>query len=219
MLRRYLQNNNDVCLILNFLCILPIFKIWSLQHIQTVKICKIQWNWWFLKVSIVLQISPQRKLISLWNLRLIFIRFEIDKELFTDFLYISVHTCAHTRQKYARTHFIASKRTRSHLRLLCARVCTDLYEKSFDNSLLSYEYKSKISLRSELVLRRYLQNNTDVWLILNFLCFFNICWIFASKFHSNLKLMQIFLDYLETQFQNVTILLEKIYLSQLTVVL
>ena len=37
-MRRYLQNNTDVCLILNFLCILPIFKILSLQHIQTVKI-------------------------------------------------------------------------------------------------------------------------------------------------------------------------------------
>ena len=46
--------------------------------------------------------------------------------------------------------------------------------------------------------------------------YFEYFWIFASKFHSNFKFMQIFLEFLETQFQNVTILLEKIYLSQLT---
>ena len=28
---------------------------------------------------------------------------------------------------------------------VCARVCMDLYEKSFDDSLLSYEHKSQIS--------------------------------------------------------------------------
>ena len=40
-----------------------------------------------------------------------------------------------TRRKRAHTH--------ARLRLVCARVCTDLYEKSFDNSQLSYKYKSQ----------------------------------------------------------------------------
>ena len=119
----------------------------------------------------------------------------------------------HTR---ARARFFATKQSSARFCLVCARVCTDLYEKSLDNSLLSYWYKSQVSLRSDLSLRRYLQNNTDVYLILIFLCFVNIFWIFASKFHSNLKIMQIFLVFLETQFQNVTILLEKSYISQLT---
>ena len=41
--------------------------------------------------------------------------------------------------------FIATKRAHVRLRLVCAQMCTDLYEKSFDDSLLPYEYKSQIS--------------------------------------------------------------------------
>ena len=50
----------------------------------------------------------------------------------------------------------------TRLRLVvCARVCTDLYDKKFGSSLQSYVLKFQISLRSERSLRRYLQNNTD----------------------------------------------------------
>ena len=41
--------------------------------------------------------------------------------------------------------FVATKRASARLRLVCPGVCTDLYEKSFDDSLLSYEYSSNIS--------------------------------------------------------------------------
>ena len=41
--------------------------------------------------------------------------------------------------------FIATKRAHVRLRLVSARVCTDLYEKLFDDSLLPYEDKSQIS--------------------------------------------------------------------------
>ena len=44
-----------------------------------------------------------------------------------------------------RARFVATKRACARLRLLCAGMCTDCYEKSFDNSLLSYEMKSQIS--------------------------------------------------------------------------
>ena len=55
--------------------------------------------------------------------------------------------CTHgrTQGKNVSARFAVTKRAHTHLRLLCAGVCTDLYEKSFDNSLLSYEYKSQIS--------------------------------------------------------------------------
>ena len=41
---------------------------------------------------------------------------------------------------------------------VCARMCTDLYQKIFGGSLLCWELKSQVSLRSDLPLRRYLQN-------------------------------------------------------------
>ena len=44
-----------------------------------------------------------------------------------------------------RARFVATNRARARLRLMCAHFCTDLYENSFDDSLLSYEYKSQIS--------------------------------------------------------------------------
>ena len=80
--------------------------------------------------------------------------------------------CTHTRTQGVNVGacFVATKRASARLRLVCPLVCTDLYEKSFDNSLLSYKYKSQISLISELSLRRYLQNNTDYFSNLNFQC-------------------------------------------------
>ena len=47
--------------------------------------------------------------------------------------------CIHTHTRRVNV------RTRVHLHLLCTRVSTDLYKKSFDNFLLSYECKSQIS--------------------------------------------------------------------------
>ena len=46
--------------------------------------------------------------------------------------------------KHAHARFVAKKGMHARLRLLYARVCTDLYKKCFDNPLLSFEYKSKI---------------------------------------------------------------------------
>ena len=113
-----------------------------------------------------------------------------------------MHTHAHTRHKCARARFIATKRARSCLCLVCAHVCTNLYEKSFDNSLLSCEYKSQISLRSELSLRRYSQNNTVNCLILNFQCIMHFFTVLPLK---SLQ-MWIFTDwlwnFLETRYKN-----------------
>ena len=44
-----------------------------------------------------------------------------------------------------RARFVETKHARARLRLVSARVCTDLYEKLFDDSLLPYEDKSQIS--------------------------------------------------------------------------
>ena len=100
------------------------------------------------------------------------------------------------------------------LQLVCAHLCTDLHEIVFGGQLLSCEHKHKISLWSEISLRRYLQNNTDV--ILNFQCILHIFTIWASKFWPNLKNTWNSLEFLEAQFQNVRISLEKVHLSQLT---
>ena len=61
-----------------------------------------------------------------------------------------MHTRAHTRRNRARARLVATKRARARLRLVYARVCTDLYENFFGSSLLSYEPKFQILLRSEL---------------------------------------------------------------------
>ena len=62
----------------------------------------------------------------------------------------SVHKCARTSRKCACARFIASARVYDSYARICARIFI------------------KISWRSELSLRRYLQNNTDFCLILNF---------------------------------------------------
>ena len=49
-------------------------------------------------------------------------------------------------------------RTGARLRLVCPRVCTDLYKKLVGSSLLFYELEFQVSWRSELSLQRYLQN-------------------------------------------------------------
>ena len=72
-----------------------------------------------------------------------------------------MHTRAHTKRKRARARYVATKRACARLRSVCARVCMDLYQKKVVGSLLSYELKFQISLRSELSLQRYLQNCTD----------------------------------------------------------
>ena len=49
--------------------------------------------------------------------------------------------CTHTptRAVNARARFVATNSARASLCLVCMRMCTDLYEKSFDYSLLSYK--------------------------------------------------------------------------------
>ena len=92
-----------------------------------------------------------------------------------------MHTRAHTKPKCARARFVATKRARARLRFVCARVCMDLYQKKFGSSLLSYELKFQISLRSELSLQRYLQNCTDFQKSSIFNVFSIFSQLFASK--------------------------------------
>ena len=72
-----------------------------------------------------------------------------------------MHTRVHTKRKRARAHYVSTKRACVRLRSVCAGVCMDLYQKKVVGSLLSYELKFQISLRSELSLQRYFQNCTD----------------------------------------------------------
>ena len=44
--------------------------LWRHWRRKTLEICKLHQNWWFLKVSNVLQITPQQKLRSLWYFKL-----------------------------------------------------------------------------------------------------------------------------------------------------
>ena len=83
----------------------------------------------------------------------------------------------------ARTHILS--RLRAFMNL--ARVFVHLSSQHSDWP------PYKISWRSELSLRRYLQNNTGVCLILNFQCILHIFMIWASKFLKNWKIVQIFL--------------------------
>ena len=73
----------------------------------------------------------------------------------------------------------------AHWRLVRAHLCTNLHE-IFHLSLQDSDWPPhKISWRSKLSLRRYLQNNTGVCLILNFQCILHIFTIWASKFLKN----------------------------------
>ena len=80
-----------------------------------------------------------------------------------------MHAHAHKKRKRARcinAHAQDSSRTRAHvfcarLRFVRACACTDLYQKIFGCSFISYELKFQILSRSERSLRRYLQNSTD----------------------------------------------------------
>ena len=77
-----------------------------------------------------------------------------------------MHTRAPRRRKPVRAHFVARTFYHAHVRKRVVHrcVCTDLYKTFCGSSLVSYELKFQISWRSELWLRRYLQNNNDVCL-------------------------------------------------------
>ena len=72
-----------------------------------------------------------------------------------------VHKIVKDYHKRSRARFVATKRACARFVFVCASVCMDLYQRKFGISLLSYELKFQISLRSELSLQRYLQNCTD----------------------------------------------------------
>ena len=82
--------------------------------------------------------------------------------------------CAHTRRKHTCARFVAMKRARTHLRLVYAHLCTDLYEKSFDDSLLptiSLKFHKDRSFRSGDICKTIL---TFVWsLIFYVFCLFS----------------------------------------------
>ena len=83
-----------------------------------------------------------------------------------------------------------------------ANKSSDLFEIFYSIQLLSCELNFKISKWSRLLLRRYLQNNTDVCLILNFQCNLHNFKIWASKFKPNLKNTWNSLEFLQALFQN-----------------
>ena len=91
-----------------------------------------------------------------------------------------MHTRAHTRRKRSCARLVTTKWVRARLRLVYACVCTDLYEKFVGSSLLSYKLKFQILLRSELSLRRYLQNHT----LFKKLSIFNVFSIFSQLYAS-----------------------------------
>ena len=67
----------------------------------------------------------------------------------------------------------------------------------------------KISWRSKLLLRRYLQNNTDVCLILNIQCIFTNIQNTSPPTHQSVKIILNLLEFLETIYKNVRISGEK----------
>ena len=81
---------------------------------------------------------------------LIFMKFEtyIHKILKNYQMIFCKDPCTHSRTRGVNLRArisVATNRASARLRLVCPLVYTDLYEKSFDNSLLSYEFKSQIS--------------------------------------------------------------------------
>ena len=57
-------------------------------------------------------------------------------------------SCTHQDEQSVnvRAHVLSRRNARAHVyAFVCMPVCTELYEKSLDNSLLSYEFKSQIS--------------------------------------------------------------------------
>ena len=85
------------------------------------------------------EISPQRKLGSLRNLRLILIRYKVISVL------IFVKIRARIRAHEPKTRACAICRKRARLRLVRACACTDLYENQYTYQLISYKKKSKVS--------------------------------------------------------------------------
>ena len=120
-----------------------IIHLWRLWRSKTEEICKIYWKLMnFKRHFCFANISATKARI--------FLKFDtyihkIVKKIPQHFLLRSVHTCAHTRRKRARARFAAMKRARASFCLVYTRLCTDLYEKFYDISLLSYEFKSQIS--------------------------------------------------------------------------
>ena len=107
----------------------------------------------------ILQKSPQRKIKSLWNLKL---------KLMTEKLTtknISGKICGQTCTHEAKTCACASKCAHTHIYASCAHSRTwyymKLYENCTDSPLLCHGLKFKISLGSELLLRTYLPNYAE----------------------------------------------------------
>ena len=91
-------------------------------------------------------------------------------ELRFQILWRSVHKWAHTSCKRARVFYPECAR----LWLARANLSTNFHEISNLSSQNSNWPPHKISWRSELLLRRYWQNNSGVCLILNFQCILHI---------------------------------------------
>ena len=99
-----------------------------------------------------------------------------------------IHAQMCTHKLWMRT--LTIKRAHARLKLVHAHLCTNLHKILNLSSQDSIWPPHKISWRSELSLRRYLQNNTGVCLILNFQCILPIFTIWASKFLKHWKLFK-----------------------------
>ena len=91
-------------------------------------------NWWILNVSNVLQISPQRKLRSLWNFKLIFI------------IIFHKDPCTHasTQDINVRSRVLSWWNACAHTYATCARICTWIFTK---NHLMVLYYLMNTSLK------------------------------------------------------------------------
>ena len=88
-------------------------------------------------------------------------------------------------------------------------LCTDIHEIQNLSLQDSNWLTHKISWRSELLLWRYLQNNTDVCLILNIQCIFTNIQNTSPPTHQSVKIILNLLEFLETIYKNVRISGEK----------
>ena len=122
-----------------------IIHLWRLRRCIIAKISKIHWK------SMIKKHQYCFANISATEAR-IFMKFYMVVNYYLVILCIKFHSdwCINARARVVnarnrdKMYGNAAKRAHARLQIVCARVCMDLYEKSFDDSLLSYEYKSQI---------------------------------------------------------------------------
>ena len=120
-----------------------------------------------------------------------------------------MHTRLHTRCKWAHMRFIATKCTLARLRLVCARVCTDLYIKFFVIPLLSYElnylnYLMNLSFKfhNNPSFRYGDISKTILLKIINFQCILHISTLLLLQSLQRWIITEWLWNFLKTRYQN-----------------